>query len=162
MVKLVPMNEQQFHDYLSTAVREYADDRVRAGIWPVEGALERSAEEHRSMLPKGLATPGHHLFVIEDAERGSALGALWLGERRDRAKGALHVFDIVIDPAQRGRGHGQQALLAAEEVARRAGMVEMTLRVAGDNPASVAMCTRAGFSTVDVNMRKAVPPRSSY
>lgn len=159
MVKLVPMTEQDFSDYLETAVREYAEDRVRAGLWADDGALERSAEEHRCMLPQGLATPGHHLFVIEDAERGVPVGVLWLGERRDLARSALHVFDIVIDPAQRGKGHGRLALIEAEEVARRVGLAELTLRVAGDNPASLAMCAKAGFSTVDVNMRKPVPPR---
>lgn len=159
MVKLVPMTEQDFGAYLSTAVREYAEDRVRAGLWPTEGALERSAEEHRSMLPQGPATPGHHLFVVLDAELGVPVGALWLGERRDRARAALHVFDLVVDPVQRGRGHGRLALLEAEEVARRVGLTELTLRVAGDNPASMAMCAKAGFATVDVSMRKPVPPR---
>lgn len=58
MVELVPMSEAEFAAYLERAVREYADEKVRAGNWTQAIALERSRAEYDQLLPQGLATPG--------------------------------------------------------------------------------------------------------
>ena len=66
MIELRPMTQAEYEIYRSRAVAEYAEDKVLAGNWPEEGAIERSAKEYEHYLPLGLATPDNTLCTLVD------------------------------------------------------------------------------------------------
>ena len=45
MIELEPLQQEDFGRFLERGIREYAEDHVRNGNWPAEGALERSRKE---------------------------------------------------------------------------------------------------------------------
>ena len=70
------MTETEFKVYLGHAVKDYADEKVRAGNWPLEGALQRSERDFLTLLPEGVSSKGHHLFSIRDAATGETVGMI--------------------------------------------------------------------------------------
>ena len=79
MVRLVPMTSDMYHSFLEQAVADFADDKVRSGNWPAEGALQRSRQVFQQFLPQGLDTPDQHIYTITADEDGNELGYLWYG-----------------------------------------------------------------------------------
>jgi len=117
MVTLEPISPEAFERWRTVAIRGYAADKVRVGAWPAEGAEERSERDFATLLPDGLATPGHHFrSIVNDA--GVAVGVLWFGPLREIGRGMCFIWDIEVDAKARGRGYGRAALLALEPVAR--------------------------------------------
>jgi GNAT superfamily N-acetyltransferase len=66
------------------------------------------------VLPLGLETPGHFIFVVE--ANGERVGRLWLAERQLGGSRVLYVYDVSIDAEQQGRGYGRAAMRLAEDV----------------------------------------------
>jgi GNAT superfamily N-acetyltransferase len=152
-VTLAPMTQATYEAWVARTVPEYAAEHVNAGNWPAEGALERAAAEFSHYLPDGRATPGHHLWSILDAA-GSSVGILWTGPRGSGAPGALFIYDIAIDPEQRGRGYGRAALEALHAWARAHGFGRVGLHVFGSNDTARRLYLRAGYVETDVMMEK--------
>jgi hypothetical protein len=50
------MTEEEFQAFLAESVPEYAAEKVKAGNWTPEEALEKSRNEHTRLLPEGLAS----------------------------------------------------------------------------------------------------------
>ncbi len=96
MVRLVPMNEEQFAVWRTRLVKEYAEEKVKAGNWSPERALELSEEENRNLLPDGLATKDHRLFSIEESNLGEQVGVLWLAVKDWGAGPLAFVYDLEI------------------------------------------------------------------
>jgi hypothetical protein len=48
------MTEEEFQAFLAESVPEYAAEKVKAGNWTPEEALEKSRKEHTRLLPEGL------------------------------------------------------------------------------------------------------------
>jgi len=153
MVTLEPISPEAFERWRTVAIRGYAADKVRVGAWPAEGAEERSERDFATLLPDGLATPGHHFrSIVNDA--GVAVGVLWFGPLREIGRGMCFIWDIEVDAKARGRGYGRAALLALEPVARDLGYDEIGLHVFGDNEIARNLYRTAGYVETDVNMRK--------
>jgi RimJ/RimL family protein N-acetyltransferase len=154
MIRLVPMSEATYQAYLEVAVREYAEDKVNAGNWQPEEALERSAQEFRKYLPDGVATKDNTLYDIEDEALGIKVGMIWLGRMMQGTKPAMFIYDFVIDEAHRRKGYGEQALLAAEVQAKALGYDTIALHVFGRNHAARALYEKLGYAITNVNMAK--------
>src|SRR5512139_2701605 len=118
MVRLVPMKETEYQSFLDLAIREYAEDKVRAGNWQPEEALERSGQDFQKLLPAGVATRDHYLYDIEDEALGTKVGMIWLARVRQGAHPIMFIYDFRIDEPFRRKGYGEQALRAAEEQAK--------------------------------------------
>ncbi|HKF95213.1 MAG TPA: GNAT family N-acetyltransferase, partial [Gammaproteobacteria bacterium] len=76
MVKLEPLQQQDFEQFLEHSIRDYAEDHVRNGNWSAEEALERSRKEFEHNLPDGIHSKDQYLYSIID-ERGNKIGVLW-------------------------------------------------------------------------------------
>ena len=63
MVKLIPMTPPEFTDFFEHSIRDYAEERTRAGYWSEAEALTRSRKEHKALLPDGLKSRYHHLYT---------------------------------------------------------------------------------------------------
>lgn len=154
MIDLRPMTQDEFLIYLERTIVEYADDKVKAGNWAEEVALERSKEEFEKYLPQGNLTPGHFLFTIYDIETGAAVGVLWYANMPEMEKPAWFIYDFYINEDQRRRGHAVAALARLEEMARVEGVNSIGLHVFGHNTPARQLYEKAGYEITNINMRR--------
>jgi RimJ/RimL family protein N-acetyltransferase len=157
MVQLQPMTQAEYETWQETAVKDYADDKVKAGAWDAAGALERSLAEHRQLLPQGLASPNNYLYTIQaqpvPGAPATAVGVLWLAAP-DWKPPLAFVFDFLIYEPYRRRGFAVQALRALEDNVRALGLDTIGLHVFGHNQAARALYEKAGYEVTDINMAK--------
>lgn len=68
MLQLMPMALDQFQKYLSFAINEYAEEKIQAGTWQMNDALENSEKTYTRLLPlpNGLETSGNYFYSIYD------------------------------------------------------------------------------------------------
>lgn len=153
MTQLVPMAEEQFEQFLSYAIKEYAEDHIKGGRWTAENAYEESRKEFAHYLPEGLQTPDHYLYSIYDEQRDAHVGMLWFA-RITRGEPMAFVYDIRIDEAQRRHGYGSQAFQLMEEKVRELGLSSIGLHVFGHNKGALQMYEKLGYVPTNINMRK--------
>ncbi|MGD8406366.1 MAG: GNAT family N-acetyltransferase [Anaerolineales bacterium] len=152
MIRLVPMTEGEFVNYLEKAIPAYAADKAGAGDWSKEEALERSRQSYQELLPQGVATENNYLFRVQLEESGEKIGMLWMKYEAPRPHG--FILDISLDEAQRGKGYGKQTMLALEEVARELGLKTIGLHVFANNVAAMKLYKGIGYEVTSQNMTK--------
>jgi ribosomal protein S18 acetylase RimI-like enzyme len=149
------MNEAEYERFRETSIREYAQANIAARRWPVEAALERSRDAYERLLPKGLKTPGQHLFTVHDDEQRIDVGVLWLAVTEQPGGLATgYVYDVAIDAAHRRQGHARGAFLALEALAREMGLAEIGLHVFSNNEGAQALYRSLGYEPTGINMHK--------
>ena len=155
MTHLEPMTQVRYDAWLQATIREYAAEKVAAGNYPEEGALERSKGEFDALLTQGLQTPGHEIRSMVD-EDGQAVGYVWFTQE-DRPPGrVVFIYDIAVDPEHRRKGHAQAALAAVEDFARATGCIGVMLHVFGSNAGARQLYLKAGYDETNVIMLKRV------
>lgn len=152
-LSLRPMTPQEFETWQHQIARAYADEQVTAGNWAPEEALERAAAGNATMLPQGLATPGH--LVLQAVVGSTPVGRVWIGLDHPRGTvGSAFLYDIELEEEHRGRGLGRQLLRAAEDVVRTHGLHALELNVFGANTRAVHLYSSAGYTVTTQQMRK--------
>jgi GNAT superfamily N-acetyltransferase len=158
------MTDAQRDAALDEEAGEYAESKVRAGIWSRAESLKRSQEEIRGFVGAHPSDRGHEFFVGLDAE-GRRIGWLWLGPvpSPGASPDARWLFQVVVDLARRGHGYGRGLLQAAEEHLRASGRTEIALNVFRWNTVAVALYTSSGYEIASqddkaIEMRKRLPP----
>jgi ribosomal protein S18 acetylase RimI-like enzyme len=155
MVSLSPMPRDAWETWRSAAIRAYAADMVHAGSWPQDDAIDRATTLFASLVPNGPDTPGHEFrSIVTDA--GEVVGSIWFAAEGEIGRGGAFIWDIVIDPAQRGRGHGRAAMDALEVLARSLGYDTIRLHAFGDNAVARHLYRTAGYHETDVTMAKRI------
>lgn len=149
MVKLEPLQQEDFERFLERGIREYAEDHVRNGNWSAEGALERARKEFEHYLPDGIHTKDQYLWSLLD-EEGNKLGVLWVQVKDQKA----FIFDFVIDEKFRGKGFGKQALRAMDEKLKSMNVESVALHVFGDNITAQELYKKMGFKITGIHMKK--------
>ena len=150
---LRPMTEAEFAAYLDFTVPEYAREHMQAGNWHPAEALEKARQSYAQLLPQGTATPDQYLSILVD-DTGSRVGIAWLGLFRKIPRIEAWVYDLFIDPEQRRKGFGRQAMRLLEDQARQLGAVKIGLHVFSNNLTAHKLYERAGYHDVDVVMAK--------
>ena len=126
----------------------YALEMEQYGGFTHEAALRKAAEDVAQLLDDETAA----LYVIEaESER---VGHLWVGERETGRGRLLWIYDVFVDETRRGRGFGKDALLLAEEEARRRGLLRVGLNVFGGNEGARRLYRSLGYREVAVVMSK--------
>jgi ribosomal protein S18 acetylase RimI-like enzyme len=144
-----------FDAWCDQAIREYAQEKVDAGTWPEDEALERSGKAYADLLPDGLATRDHEIrsMINDDGER---VGYAWF-RPEDRPSGRVaFIYDIAVYPEHRRKGYAQQALSEIAAYARDNGCYAVQLHVHGFNTGARELYRKAGFVETDVTMIKRV------
>jgi len=152
MVSLVPMTEDEFAAYLEKTIPKYAAEKVRAGYWPENEALERSRDDHQNLLPQGVNTENNYLFRIQIDETGEKIGILWMKHEAPRKHG--FVYDISLDESQHGKGYGKKAMLALEEYAKGLGLESIGLHVFSHNTTAMKLYASLGYEVTSQVMVK--------
>jgi GNAT superfamily N-acetyltransferase len=153
-IRLRPMNDEEYAEYRPRLARDFADEMVEAGEWLREEALRRATEGHDRRLPEGLATPGMVILVAETDSDG-VVGRVWIElEHNDSPEAWIN--DIEIDAPFRGRGHGRELLIAAEEVVRGRGIPQIGLNVFAWNETARRLYASSGYEVSSMRMRKSL------
>jgi ribosomal protein S18 acetylase RimI-like enzyme len=148
-ITLRTMTEDEYADwYEKTQVGYAAAIGPARGLTP-EQALVQSHKETDDLLPEGLATKEHRVWVACTAD-GTVVGNLWIRVRKPVA----FVFNIEVDAGQRGHGYGRAMMLAGEEECRRLGFDRLDLNVFSDNETAVHLYTSLGYVSVSQQMSK--------
>jgi ribosomal protein S18 acetylase RimI-like enzyme len=151
---LRPMRPDEFPAFIERSKVEYARGIATQGGESEEFARAKSEADHATILPQGLETPGHWIFVVEaDGER---VGVLWLAEREHGREKECYIYDIEIDDAHRGRGFGRAAMQLAEAEARSHGLHRIALNVFGGNDVARNLYRSLGYVETSVQMAKEV------
>ncbi len=153
MVKLEPIQQEDFERFLEHEIGEYANDHVRNGNWSSEGALERSRKEFESLLPEGIHTKNQYARSIVDEDKNK-IGVLWVQVKDQKA----FIYDFIIDEAFRGKGFGKQALAAMDEQLKSMNIESVALHVFGDNIRAQELYKKDGFEITGMHMLKKLKP----
>jgi ribosomal protein S18 acetylase RimI-like enzyme len=153
MIQLVAMTEQDFQDFYERSIRDYADEKTKAGNYQPEEALGRSRREYEELLPDGLASKDQYLYSIVEDVSGQKVGILWVAVNH-RGQPAAFIFDIEIYEAFRRRGYAEQAFLRLEEKMKALGMTKIGLHVFGHNHAAQALYNKLGYEITNIHMAK--------
>ena len=149
MVKLEKMNSHEFQQYLSFAIKNYADEHVKAGNWDESEAVDKAAQEYENLLPDGEKTANQYLFTIRDGEH--EVGIIWLAKRLAE-KG--FIYDIYIREENQGQGYGKKAMEEIEREAKNLGIKSLGLHVFGHNASARGLYQKIGFIETDILMEK--------
>jgi ribosomal protein S18 acetylase RimI-like enzyme len=146
------MTSEEFPAFVAVSKADYAHDIEVHGGQTHEAAQQKAEADFPAVLPLGLETPGHFIFVVE--ANGEPIGRLWLAERQLGGRRVLYVYDISIDPEQQGRGYGRAAMRLAEDEARNLGIDRIELNVFGGNDVARGLYRSLGYVESSVQMSK--------
>jgi RimJ/RimL family protein N-acetyltransferase len=149
---LRPMRPDEYPAFVESSKAGYAHDIAVHGGETEEFARQKSEEDHAAILPQGLDTPGHWIFVVE--ADGEPVGTLWLAERPHGREKECYIYGIEIDAAQRGGGYGRAAMERAEAEARSHGLHRIALNVFGGNEVARNLYRSLGYAESAVHMAK--------
>jgi ribosomal protein S18 acetylase RimI-like enzyme len=158
---LKPMTEADFSRFKLASVTRYAGDQVAAARWPAAGAVDRALTEFELLLPRGLATPQHHVFHIVDLSSLLTVGSLWVGLSERAGLREAFVYDIHVQEDSRRLGHARRALASFEALATALGVHSIGLHVFGRNAAAQALYVALGFEVISLNLHKLLPQASA-
>ncbi len=146
------MTPEEFPAFAAASKAGYTHDiEVHGGQTP-QAAQAKAEADFPAVLPRGLETPGHAIFVVEAA--GAAVGRLWLAERDLGGRRVLFIYDITIDTERHGRGYGRAAMGLAEQEARSRGIGRIELNVFGGNEVARSLYRSLGYVETSVQMGK--------
>ncbi|QNM97556.1 GNAT family N-acetyltransferase [Chitinimonas koreensis] len=148
MVELRPMAPEEVERLRGVSVAEFADEAVRHGRWTAASRDEREAQM-RGRLPRTAEAGDHYREVVCD---GAVIGRLWYSLVADEA----YLFDILIEPAWRGRGLGRAAMAAFEAEARTLGARQLALNVFVGNAGARGLYEALGYGAISQQMVKAL------
>jgi ribosomal protein S18 acetylase RimI-like enzyme len=153
------MSTDEFEAWAPTNIADYAKEHTIGGRWTAEEALRKAREEFESLLPQGMATPGHRFFSIVRSHDQKAVGMLWI-RVEDAPKRTAFVFNIEIFEAFRRQGYASKAMLLLEDEARRLKLESIRLHVFGHNLAARSMYESLGYVATNVQMMKRLAPKA--
>jgi ribosomal protein S18 acetylase RimI-like enzyme len=153
------MTPVEFEAFREQAIRNYADENVRAGYWHSSEAIRRSIEAYQKLLPDGIATEGHHIFVARDAQSEEAVGYIWLNVEKDAAIPSGFIFAVFIYEQFRERGYGAMMMKAIEVKASALGLKRLMLHVFAQNPVAIHLYESIGYSITSLNMMRELSPK---
>lgn len=150
-VTLEKMNSIEYKQYLSYAIKNFANEQVKSGNWKQEEAISKATEEHEKLLPEGEKTEHNYLFTVRDGDQN--VGMIWLAQRTNE-KG--FIYDINIWEGNQGNGYGKQAMKEIEMIAKKIGFETIGLHVFGHNQAARGLYEKMGYSETNIKMEKAL------
>ncbi len=153
---LSPMTEASFAEYIKRPDPNYAHQRVAAGEWEENTAVQLARGSFLELLPQGLETPDNHLFDIIDDWNETVVGAVWINVRERAGKQTAYIVDMFIEPEARHKGHASRALNILEEKVLEMGLAGIGLHVYGDNEVAHRLFQRRHYDPMSIFMFKSL------
>ncbi len=151
------MTRDDFEAWKNGSIKDYADEKVKAGNWVAEEAPRLAEQTFASILPQGFSTQDHHFFSIENSSSGEKVGILWYAVNREGKRSLAYIWDFAIFEQHRRRGYASEALRLLEEKVREQGLDTISLHVFGHNHAARELYEKSGYVVTNMNMSKKIP-----
>lgn len=143
---LDPLPPSRFAAWAARSRRGFVEQQIRSAALPEAEAEAYAAQQQALLLPAGLSTPGHHVWVVRAGP--DSVGYLWVQIRRaDRGREA-YVYDVELDRSARGRGLGRATMLAGEHAVRGLGATRVRLNVFGHNAVAIRLYDSLGYAVL--------------
>ena len=146
------MTEAEYAVFIDRSVREYAQSKLKVGMFQPETAIDQSRAEFESLLPQGMATPGQLLYTAFDPD-GTEVGIVWLA-LPSPTRSTAWVYELWVEPAARGTGYGRAIMLAGERELAARGVAELGLNVFGPNATARHLYESLGYQVTAQQMTK--------
>jgi len=144
---LRPLREDELGSVLERQRAEYRTQLVEwAGL--SDELADRKTAEDTAALPEGVE---HVALEADDRRR---VGTMFFAERRWYGEPRIFLFDLWIDPEERGRGYGRAAMEALEAEARSRGLPAIEFNVWGGNTVARSLYRSLGYGERSVFMGK--------
>ena len=154
MVTLKKMNKESFQQYITTAIEDYAKDKVASGNWAEEEAIHLSKESFTRLLPKEEESKFNYLFSIFNAQK--IVGMIWIAQESPTNIEEGFIYDFLIFEEYRGMGYGKEAMKALEEIVKELGMKKIGLHVFGHNKVAQGLYEKMGYKITNISMEKLI------
>ncbi len=148
-----PLREDEFAAWYDGARAGYARDIEESGGVPHDAARQKAVDDMRSLWPDGWGSPEQDVYALDDDD-GEAVGYLWLCDREGMSGRQLFVYELRVEEAHRGKGHGRTLMKFAEEEARRRELPRIALNVFGGNEVARGLYRSLGYYESAVFMVK--------
>ncbi|EAC9069319.1 GNAT family N-acetyltransferase [Listeria monocytogenes] len=145
------MTASDLEDFLSTAITDYANEKVEAGTWDEEEALAKSQDSFNKLLYDGITTPNEYLYSIISGEK---IGYIWFHVDETHSGKHAFIYDFVIFEAFRGKGFGTKTLEALDKLAKDMEITKIELHVFAHNKTAIGLYNKVGFQNTDITMAK--------
>ncbi|EPW1877299.1 GNAT family N-acetyltransferase [Listeria monocytogenes] len=145
------MTAFDLEDFLTTAITDYAKEKVEAGTWDEEESLAKSQDSFNKLLYDGITTPNEYLYSIISGEK---IGYIWFHVDETRSGKHAFIYDFVIFEAFRGKGFGTKTLAALDVLAKEMQITKIGLHVFSHNQTAIGLYNKVGFQNTDITMAK--------
>ncbi|MFC9894375.1 GNAT family N-acetyltransferase [Nocardia sp. NPDC127579] len=143
-----PMTDTEFATWQRVELEEYTQDWIDRGLAPEQARAKAEADD-LELLPDGQATPDTWFRMLEHG--GTPVGHIWVAHRN--SSGA-YVYDVKVEPAYRGHGHGRALMLVAERLAHIAGASTLGLHVFAGNTPAIRLYESLGYEVTQYSRYK--------
>ncbi|MEK4427424.1 GNAT family N-acetyltransferase [Solibacillus sp. FSL K6-1523] len=154
MITLQPMNKEEFKQYISYAIEDYAKDKIASGNWSKDEAIDLSRESFERLLPKDEKTENNHLLSI--FHNDILIGMIWISQKAPTNPSEGFIYDFVISEQYQGQGYGKKAMKEAEIIAKELGMNKIGLNVFGHNKIARSLYEKMGYEITNITMAKTI------
>jgi ribosomal protein S18 acetylase RimI-like enzyme len=145
------MNAEEFPTYRDYFIVDYAHEIAANFGHTLEKSRAIAFKELMDDLPQTVSTPENFLLCLEK-NGGEIVGYLWYKLLNNGE--SVFILDFVVFDKFRGMGYGTAALMALEEQLSQAGVEQIKLRVAYNNPRALSLYKKIGFNITGYNMAK--------
>ncbi|MGX7243360.1 GNAT family N-acetyltransferase [Enterococcus quebecensis] len=153
---LKEMDATDYEKYLSFAIEDYAKDKVTAGTWNEEEAIDLATKSFNKLLPEGKDTKNDYLYSIEDNSLDKKVGFLWVHLNKTLYGSKLFIYDFIVFEAFRNLGYGKQTITCLVEKAKKMDVSQIDLHVFAHNKGAIHLYEQTGFVATDISMSKQI------
>jgi RimJ/RimL family protein N-acetyltransferase len=146
------MTGAEFNHWIQESIKEYAEEKTKAGNFQQETSLEQAEEEFKQLLPEGKETKNHYLFMLFQEESQEVVGNLWIHVKEEDKE--IFIYDIKILESKRGSGYGKEALASLDSFAKEMAISKISLHVFGHNKIAISLYQKTGYEITNVLMSK--------
>ncbi|MEI4789740.1 GNAT family N-acetyltransferase [Bacillus sp. FJAT-53060] len=154
MVTLQPMSQTDYDSLIEATIKRYAEEKVLAGTWAKEEALENAEDQFDRLLSEGIHTEHHELWKFLNGDE--AIGWVWLCYDPNHPQKEGFIYNFILFEAYRGKGFGKQAIAALEEQAKLLGVQKLSLHVFAHNQIARSLYEKTGFAETSIYMSKPI------
>jgi ribosomal protein S18 acetylase RimI-like enzyme len=148
-----PITDEEFTSWRAASLDSYGKEKAREGLSENDARAEAEASFQRH-LGKGKDSPNHHVYAI--TREGSTIGTLWWGVQKHGTQEVAWIYDIVLDPAYRGKGLGRRTMEWAMRDAKAKGFAKLGLHVFGHNQTARKLYESLGFEATNIVMYRKI------
>ncbi|MGE7110393.1 GNAT family N-acetyltransferase [Lysinibacillus sp. NPDC047702] len=154
MITLKNMNQEEFKQYISFAVEDYAKDKIASGNWSEDEAIDLSKKSFDQLLPKDEKTENNHLFSIFNND--ILVGMIWIAQKGPTKPNEGFIYDFLIFEQYQGQGYAKKAMKEIETIAKELGINKIGLNVFGHNKIARGLYEKMGYEITNITMAKTI------